>query len=59
MLASGTGTAASAIAVTAVLSRGLLVLGRTAKEDLTKVGTYVMMGLMGLVMAMVVSRSLG
>jgi FtsH-binding integral membrane protein len=45
----------SAFAVTAVRFGVMLVRGCITKGDLTKVGTYVMMGPIGLAIAMVVS----
>ena len=55
LLAFSTGTVISAFAATAALFGVMSVIGYTTEVDLTKMGTYLMMGVIGLVIAMVVS----
>jgi uncharacterized protein len=55
LLAFSTGTVISAFAATAALFGVMSVIGHTTSVDLTKMGTYLMMGVIGLVIAMVVS----
>ena len=55
LLAFSAGTVISAFAATAVLFGVMSVIGYTTEVDLTKMGTYLLMGVIGLVIAMVVS----
>jgi hypothetical protein len=55
LLAFSTGTVISAFAATAALFGVMSIIGYTTSVDLTKMGTYLMMGVIGLVIAMVVS----
>jgi len=55
LLAFSVGTVISAFAATAVLFGVMSVIGYTTKLDLTKMGTYLMMGVIGLVIVMVVN----
>lgn len=55
LLAFSIGTVVSAFAATAVLFGVMAVIGYTTKTDLTRMGTYLMMGVIGLVIAMVIN----
>jgi FtsH-binding integral membrane protein len=55
LLAFSIGTVVSAFAATAVLFGVMAIIGYTTKTDLTKMGTYLMMGVIGLVIAMVIN----
>ncbi len=55
LLAFTSATVISAFAATAVLFGVMSVIGYTTQVDLTGLGTYLMMGVIGLVIAMVVS----
>ena len=59
MLTFNLGTVVSAFASTAVLFGVMSLVGYTTKVDLTKLGTYLMMGLIGLIIAMVVNMFIG
>ncbi len=49
------GSIVSAFVATAVLFGVMSIIGYTTRVDLTKLGTYLMMGLIGLVLAMIVN----
>ncbi len=53
------GSIASAFAATAALYGAMTIVGFTTELDLTKMGTYLFMGLIGLVIAMLVNLFLG
>jgi FtsH-binding integral membrane protein len=55
LLAFTVGTVVSAFVVTAALFGVMSFIGYTTNVDLTKMGTYLMMGVIGLVIAMVVN----
>jgi FtsH-binding integral membrane protein len=55
LLAFSIGAVVSAFAATALLFGVMAVIGYTTKTDLTKMGTYLMMGVIGLVIAMVIN----
>jgi FtsH-binding integral membrane protein len=55
LLVFSIGTIISAFAATALLFGAMSVIGYTTKTDLTRMGTYLMMGVIGLVIAMVVN----
>jgi len=55
LLAFSTGTVAAAFVATAALFGVMSIIGHTTSVDLTKMGTYLMMGVIGLVIAMIVS----
>lgn len=55
LLVFSIGTVISAFAATALLFGAMSVIGFTTKTDLTRMGTYLMMGVIGLVIAMVVN----
>ena len=59
MLTFNLGTVVSAFASTAVLFGVMSLVGYTTEVDLTKSGTYLMMGLIGLIIAMVVNMFIG
>jgi uncharacterized protein len=58
LLTFNLGTVVSAFASTAVLFGVMSLVGYTTKVDLTKMGTYLMMGVIGLIIAMVVNMFL-
>jgi len=53
------GTITAAFGATAALFGAMTVVGFTTQMDLTRMGTYLMMGLIGLVIAMVINLFLG
>jgi len=55
LLAYTTGTVVSAFVATAALFGAMSIIGYITKVDLTKLGTHLMMGVIGLVIAMVVN----
>jgi FtsH-binding integral membrane protein len=55
MLAFTSATVVSAFVATAALFGAMSIIGYTTQMDLTRMGTYLMMGVIGLVIAMVVS----
>jgi FtsH-binding integral membrane protein len=55
LLAFTSATVVSAFAATAILFGVMSVVGYTTSVDLTKMGTYLMMGVIGLIIAMVVN----
>jgi FtsH-binding integral membrane protein len=59
LLAYTSGTVFSAFIATAALFGAMSIVGYTTNVDLTKMGTYLMMGLIGLLIAMVVNLFIG
>ena len=55
LLAFSIGSVFSAFAASAALFGAMSIIGYTTKVDLTKMGTYLMMGVIGLVIALVVN----
>jgi FtsH-binding integral membrane protein len=55
LLAYGLGTVTLAFVSTAALFGAMSIIGYTTKVDLTKMGTFLMMGVIGLLIAMVVN----
>ncbi|MGQ9910196.1 MAG: Bax inhibitor-1/YccA family protein [Candidatus Flexifilum sp.] len=55
LLAFSIGTVVSAFAATAALFAVMAVIGYTTKTDLTRMGTYLMMGVIGLVIATIIN----
>ena len=55
LLAFSAGTVFGAFASTAALFRAMSLIGFTTSMDLSKMGTYLMMGVLGLVIAMVIN----
>jgi len=53
------GTITAAFGATAALFGAMTIVGFTTKMDLTRMGTYLMMGLIGLVIAMLINLFLG
>lgn len=58
LLAYTTGSVVGAFVATSALFGAMSIIGYTTKMDLTKMGTYLMMGVIGLVIAMVVNMFL-
>lgn len=59
LLAYSGATITTAFVATAALFGAMSIIGYTTKVDLTKMGTYLMMGLIGLLIAMVVNIFVG
>lgn len=59
LLAYSGATVTTAFVATAALFGAMSIIGYTTKVDLTKMGTYLMMGLIGLLIAMVVNIFVG
>lgn len=59
LLAYSGGTIFSAFVATAALFGAMSIIGYTTTVDLTKMGSYLMMGVIGLVIAMVVNMFIG
>ena len=55
LLAFSTGSVFSAFAATAAMFGAMSIIGYTTRVDLSKLGTFLMMGVMGLVIAMIVN----